>query len=214
MFSQDHKALYDGDEGPNTGGMGAFAPVDKFLHLKDRVDAEIFAPVFRGLKSEGMPFKGVLYAGLMIDGDKINVVEFNCRLGDPEAEVILPILKTSFADICEAIITKKIDGFELEFNNQYAVGVISASKGYPEAFERGKPIYFGENLSSMQGSIYFAGVKKQGDAILTNGGRVLCATAIGDSLQEAINRAYEMTECVQFSNQYYRTDIGQKGLKD
>ncbi len=213
VFSQDHKALYDNDEGPNTGGMGAFAPVDKFFMLKDKVDKVIFEPIFQGLKNEGMPFKGVLYAGLMIDGEDINVVEFNCRLGDPEAEVILPIMTNSLAELCQAIIEKSIDQCELKFSGQYAVGVISASKGYPEAFERGKPIFIHKGIETLTGQIYFAGVKQQGENLFTNGGRVLCATALGSSLQEAIDKAYSMTECVQFSNQYYRKDIGQKGLK-
>jgi len=213
IFAQDHKAIYDGDKGPNTGGMGAFAPVDKFSHLKEKVDREIFKPVLDGMKAEGTPFKGVLFAGLMIDKDEINVIEFNCRLGDPETEVILPLMKTDFALLCEAIIQKQIDQIELEFINQYAVTVVSASLGYPESFEKGNPITINQTIKNYQGQIFYAGVKQSGDYLVNNGGRVLCATALADTLKLAIDTAYQMTACVSFSNRYYRKDIGQKGLE-
>jgi len=213
IFAQDHKAIYDGDKGSNTGGMGAFAPVDKFSHLKEKVDREIFKPVLDGMKAEGTPFKGVLFAGLMIDKDEINVIEFNCRLGDPETEVILPLMKTDFALLCEAIIQKQIDQIELEFINQYAVTVVSASSGYPESFEKGNPITINQTIENYQGQIFYAGVKQSGDYLVNNGGRVLCATALADTLKQAIDTAYQMTACISFSNRYYRKDIGQKGLE-
>lgn len=215
IFAQDHKAVYDGDKGPNTGGMGAFAPVDQFAHLKDKVDQLVFQPVLEGMKKEGFPFVGVLFAGLMIHQDQINVIEFNCRLGDPETEVILPLLDCRFNELCLAILQKRVHQFELKWKKQYAVTVVCASEGYPESFDKGNPICIDPEISQYSGCIYYAGVSKNTDqamGLVNSGGRVLCATALEDSLKKSIDTAYQMVDCIHFSNKYHRTDIGKKGL--
>lgn len=215
IFAQDHKAVYDDDKGPNTGGMGAFAPVDKFAHLKEKVDQLVFQPILDGMKNEGYPFVGVLFAGLMIHQDKINVIEFNCRLGDPETEVILPLLDCRFNDLCLAILQKRVHEFDLKWKKQYAVTVVCASEGYPESFDKGNPISIDPEIKEYSGCIYYAGVSQNpqiNEGLVNSGGRVLCATALEDNLKKSIDTAYQMVKCIHFDNKYHRTDIGKKGL--
>jgi len=213
IFSQDHKQALDGDLGPNTGGMGAYAPVDRFAHLQAQVDEQILAPTLFAMKSVGCPFSGVLYAGLMISGDSVKVIEFNCRFGDPETQVILPLLKNSLTDICRAIVNKKISDIRLQWKPQYAVNVVLASKGYPADFEKGHPVHIDNSLFADSNlHLYFSGIKiDQQTHLLTNsGGRVLGLTALGDTLDSAIHYAYQHLPLIMSPNLRYRTDIGRR----
>lgn len=211
IFSQDHKQAFDGDKGPNTGGMGAFAPVKQAEKYKSEVDEKIFAPIINGMKKEGIPYKGVLYAGLMITDQGPKVVEFNCRFGDPETQVILSLLKTDLVDISQAIINNDIDKIELEWKDNFAVDVIAASEGYPGKYEKGKKIEIDYPLSDSS-KICFAGVKKENDCLLTNGGRVLAITTLGGTLEDAISSAYSDLRKILFTGMTYRTDIGKRKI--
>jgi phosphoribosylamine--glycine ligase len=215
IFCQDHKAAYDGDTGPNTGGMGAFAPVDKFSHLKSKVDSTIFRPILDGMVAAGCPFTGVLFAGLMISDDDIKVIEFNCRLGDPETQVLLPLLDSDFYELCRAIIEERISEIQLSWSDYNAVGVCLASIGYPNSFEKGLPIsipselHFDDSLH-----IYYAGIgyDPSDDVYQNTGGRVLCVTCLGETLAEAIEHVYKKVPLIKSDILRYRTDIGKKGL--
>jgi len=216
VFAQDHKQAFDGDCGPNTGGMGAFAPVDRFAHLHAQVDSLIFAPTLATMKSMGCPFTGVLYAGLMIAGSTAKVIEFNCRFGDPETQVILPLLKTSLSDICKAIIHKKIPEIKLTWEPQYAVNVVLASNGYPADYETGHPVNIDDALyTDKKLQLYFSGVKynPQNASFTTSGGRVLGVTALGDTLDSAIDYAYQKLPLIHSQNLRFRSDIGRRKTK-
>jgi phosphoribosylamine--glycine ligase len=213
IFAQDHKAVYDGDRGPNTGGMGAFAPVDKFIGLKEKVDSLIIKPTLEAMEKEGCPFKGVLFAGLMINKEKVDVIEFNCRLGDPETEVILPLLETDFDELCQSILNSSVANINLIWKDSYAETVVAASEGYPDVFEKGNEIKIEASISGNNGKLFYAGVKENNGCLVNSGGRVLCTTGFGNSLKEAIEEAYAMLGKVTFSNKYNRSDIAQKGLK-
>ena len=209
IFSQDHKQAFDGDKGPNTGGMGAFAPVDQATKFKAFVDDEIIAPTIIGMKKDEIPYKGVLFVGLMMTDSGPKVIEYNCRFGDPETQVILSLLKTDLLDISNAIIDNNISNIELEWYDKYAVTVMATSKGYPEKYEKGKPIDIKFPLLT-NSRIYYSGVKLNDDNLVTNGGRVLAVTSTGDSLKEAINSAYEDIQKVNFDGITYRSDIGSR----
>ncbi len=212
IFSQDHKAIYDGDKGPNTGGMGAYAPVEKASEYHQYVDENIFTPVLRAMREEGNPFKGVLYAGLMITNEGPKVVEFNCRFGDPETQVVLPLLKTDLNKVCSAIIKKQVEKLTLEWKEGFAVNVVAASKGYPGKYEKGKPISIPVLDGNKRCKIYYSGVKKESNHLVTNGGRVLSITAKAEALKDTINEAYQTFEKLSFEGKTYRTDIAHKGL--
>ncbi len=212
IFSQDHKPLLDGDKGPNTGGMGAYAPVKSAEKYRDEVNRKIFAPTLKAMREEGCPYKGVLYAGLMITDEGPKVVEFNCRFGDPETEVVLPLLKTDLFAISRAILDGKISKIDIEWEPAYAVTVVAASGGYPGKYEKNITIEFNDGL--LRGDhhkIFFAGVKRQGQDLVTSGGRVMMVTAIAESLDLAREIAYRDIEKVRFANMQYRKDIGSKG---
>ncbi|MDP8315442.1 MAG: phosphoribosylamine--glycine ligase [Candidatus Celaenobacter antarcticus] len=211
ILSQDHKQLLDGDKGPNTGGMGAYAPARFTKDLKKQVDEEIIAPTLKGMHKEGRTFRGILYAGVMLTEKGPQVLEFNCRLGDPETQVILPLLDNDLIDVCEAILNERIDEVVLKWKNKSAVNVVIASSGYPGTYEKGYPIKGLDKVSDGT-LIFFAGVKKEKDTLLTNGGRVLSLTALGNDLQDAQKQVYKEVEKVSFTNSYYRTDIAQKGI--
>jgi phosphoribosylamine--glycine ligase len=223
IFSQDHKRAFDNDEGLNTGGMGAFAPVDKFAHLKDEVDRLVFEPILRAMKEEGCAFVGVLFAGLMIcphstlhspHSKLIKIIEFNSRLGDPETQVILPLLENDLYELCEAIANKKIHEVKLKWKKKYAVNVVLASKGYPETFEKGHEIDIHPDLfTDPKLHLYFAGVKKNNDILTNNGGRVLSLTCLNDTLQSAINYIYTKLPLIKSDILRYRNDIGAKGIR-
>ena len=211
ILSQDHKQLLDGDEGPNTGGMGAYAPALFTKDLKKQIDKRVIAPTLRGMRKERRTFKGILYAGVMLTENEPQVLEFNCRLGDPETQVILPLLDNDLINVCEAILNESINEVDLNWKNKSAVNVVIASGGYPGAYEKGCPIK-GLDKVSDDTLIFFAGVKKEKDTLLTNGGRVLSLTALGNDLKDAQEKVYKEVEKISFTNSYFRTDIAQKGI--
>jgi len=213
--SQDHKAIFDGDEGPNTGGMGAYSPapvIDK--KMEKRVMEEIMLPTVQAMEAEGRRYEGVLYAGLMIVNDNPYVLEFNCRFGDPETQALLPRLKSDLVSIMEAVIDKRLDKETLQWDPQAAVCIVASSGGYPGSYEKGKVISgldkAGEKSPTM---IFHAGTKINGSNVLTSGGRVLGVTALGNSIQAAIDRAYKSIASINFEGMHYRKDIGRKALK-
>ncbi|MBC8382456.1 MAG: phosphoribosylamine--glycine ligase [Candidatus Cloacimonetes bacterium] len=212
ILSQDHKQLLNGDEGPNTGGMGAYAPALFTKDLKKQIDKNVIAPTLKGMRKERRTFKGILYAGVMLTEKGPQVLEFNCRLGDPETQVILPLLDNDLINVCEAILNKSINEVELNWKNKSAVNVVIASGGYPGTYEKGYPIK-GIDKVSDDTLVFFAGVKKEKDTLLTNGGRVLSLTALGNDLRDAQEKVYKEVEKVSFANSYYRTDIAQKGIR-
>jgi phosphoribosylamine--glycine ligase len=212
--SQDHKPAYDGDKGPNTGGMGAYAPAPIATEeLMAKVYEEILVPTIEGLKKEGIIFKGVLYSGLMIVDGEAKVIEYNVRFGDPEAEVVLPLLKNDLVDIIEAIIEDRLEAVDIEWLNQTSVCVIMASGGYPVAYEKGKEISGIEEAEAEDIIVFQAGTDFKDDKLVTAGGRVLGVTALGNGYQATIDRAYEGVKKIDFADAHYRTDIGAKAVK-
>ncbi len=213
--SQDHKAVFENDEGPNTGGMGAYSPAPVVTaEIADFVMSRVMLPTVKGLEAEGRPFKGMLYAGLMIDGDNINVLEFNCRFGDPEAQPLLMRLKSDIIDIFEAAIDGKLDRVEMKIDPRPTVCVVMSSGGYPGSYENGKVIRGLKKAAECRGvEVFHAGTTKKGGRIVTNGGRVLGITAVGNTLKDAIARAYDAVKVIKWTNCYYRSDIGAKALK-
>ena len=211
--SQDHKAVGDGDVGLNTGGMGAYSPapiVDKRLHKK--IIDEVMQPTMQGLINEGSPYLGFLYAGLMINDGELKVLEFNCRFGDPETQPILLRLKSSLVELCIAAIDDDLDNYEIEWAEQHACGVVIASAGYPENYTKNNEVSI--QATDIDGTkLFHAGTKLDQDKILTSGGRVFCATALGDDLKDAQQKAYNLVESVHFKGAFFRQDIGNKGIK-
>ena len=212
--SQDHKRLKDGDQGPNTGGMGAYSPapvVTPDVHA--RVMREVINPTLAGMAAEGLPYTGFLYAGLMIDGEgKPRVVEFNCRMGDPETQPIMMRLKTDLADLVEAAIAGKLDQTEAEWDRRFALGVVLAAAGYPESPRKGDVI---TNLPATEHEdvhVFHAGTALQDGQVVTAGGRVLCVTALGDNVRSAQKRAYEVADGILFEGRQYRRDIGHRAI--
>lgn len=212
--SQDHKPIFDNDKGPNTGGMGAYSPapvVDQYLH--DRIMNEVMLPTVRGMAAEGCPYKGVLYAGLMIDRDQIKVLEFNGRFGDPEAQPLLMRLQSDIVPIVEAIIDERLDQCQLEIDPRATVCVVMASGGYPGKYKKGLPISGLDKARRMKDVMVFhAGTGRKGKQIVAEGGRVLGVTALGNTVAEAIERAYKAVEKIKWNKVQYRKDIGQKAL--
>lgn len=209
--AQDHKRAKDGDEGLNTGGMGTFSPSPFYTkEIAEYCEKNLFQPTVDAMRAEGREFKGIIFFGLMLTEDGPKVLEYNARFGDPEAQVVLPRMKTDIIDVMEACIDGTLDQVELEFENNAAVCVVLASDGYPVAYEKGIPITGFETFRNKEGYYCFhAGTKKNenGD-IVTNGGRVLGITAKGKDLKEARKNAYEATEWIAFANKYMRHDIG------
>jgi len=212
--SQDHKRLRDGDQGPNTGGMGAYSPaplVTPKIHA--RVMRDIILPAVNGLAQDGTPYVGFLYAGLMIDAAGTpRTLEFNCRLGDPEAQPILLRLKSDLLELIEHALAGTLDQAEAEWDRRGALGVVLAAAGYPEEPRKGDRID-GIPAPAPDCRVFHAGTRLQGDALVTSGGRVLCVTALGDSLRIARMRAYEAVERIRFGGMQFRRDIGHRGLK-
>jgi phosphoribosylamine---glycine ligase len=216
VSAQDHKTVYDGDKGPNTGGMGAYSPApivtDK---LSKKVYQNVFLPLLKGFKDAGITYKGIVYAGLMIENGEPYVIEFNARFGDPETQVVLPRLKTDLIDIFEAIADQRLDQINIEWKSDAAVCVILAAGGYPGSYEKGKEIT-GLELYETNPNIIpiHAGTKKtDANKIVTNGGRVLGVVSLNPDLQTSINEAYKAINNINFENKYFRTDIGAKALR-
>ncbi len=214
VSSQDHKRAYDGDLGPNTGGMGAYSPAPVMTgELNNRVLNEVLIPTVKGMKEEGRKYKGVLYAGLMIKNGKPKVLEFNCRFGDPELQVVLPRLSSDVIEPLNAVVDEKLNEVKLEWNPQATVCVVMASEGYPGKYEKGKPITGLEKLAQVQDIIAFhAGTKREDDTYTTSGGRVLGVTAFGDDIRSAIDHVYQTIDTINFENAFYRKDIGHRAL--
>lgn len=210
--SQDHKPIYDNDEGPNTGGMGAYCPVpfcdEKLL---ERIRADVVEPTLHGIQQENLNFKGIIYFGLMITDDGPKVLEYNVRLGDPETEVILPALKSDLRALITACMDGTLSQFKMEFNPGYFVDVVLASGGYPRSYEKGIEISGFENVSA-DTLIFHAGTKKVDEKIVTSGGRVLNVVSHAADLKTAIEKTYSECNKIRFQNKYNRTDIGKKGL--
>ena len=212
--SQDHKRLRDGDQGPNTGGMGAYSPapiVTPKLHA--RVMREIILPAIEGMAQDGLPYVGFLYAGLMIDkAGNPKALEFNCRLGDPEAQPIILRLKSDLLELVERAIAGNMKDVEIEWDRRTALGVVLASHGYPDEPRKGDAIA-GLPKPDAERRVFHAGTRLDGKALLTSGGRVLCVTALGDSVRMARTIAYEAIERIRFDGMQYRKDIGHRALK-
>ena len=213
--SQDHKRLLDGDEGPNTGGMGAYSPapvVTPAVHA--RTMREIILPTIKGMEYDGIPYTGFLYAGLMIDAQgRPRTIEFNCRMGDPETQPIMMRLKSDLLDVLMAATSGTLDHVELEWDRRPALGVVMAAAGYPMNPRKGDAIT-GLPRPADDAVVFHAGTVQQGDATLSSGGRVLCVTAMADSIKAAQQRAYEVVHGIHFDGALYRRDIGHRALRD
>ncbi|HNR23411.1 MAG TPA: phosphoribosylamine--glycine ligase [Steroidobacteraceae bacterium] len=212
--SQDHKRLGDADTGPNTGGMGAYSPapvVTPALH--DRIMREVIEPTIRGLAADGMPYTGFLYAGIMIAPDGTpNVLEFNCRFGDPETQPILARLRSDLVDLCDAALERRLDGVTAEWDPRAAVGVVLAAEGYPDAVRKGDPIEGLARAAQLPGKVFHAGTERRGEAIVTNGGRVLCAVGLGATVAAAQRDAYALVGAIRWPGMQYRRDIGYRAI--
>jgi phosphoribosylamine--glycine ligase len=210
--AQDHKAVFDGDLGPNTGGMGAYSPapvVTPAIH--EKAMAEVMRRTVDGMAAEGRPYRGVLYAGLMIEGDSVKTLEFNARFGDPECQPLLMRMKSDIIPILMAVAEGDLSGVEIERHDKAAVCVVLASAGYPGDYRKGDPIRGLEQAAGVQDLVVFhAGTKASGSEVVTSGGRVLGVTALGDSVQEAIDRAYQGVDLISWPGMHCRRDIGAK----
>ena len=211
ISSMDHKRAEDNDEGPNTGGMGTIAPNPFYTKaIAEECMKKIFLPTIRAMNAEGRTFKGCLYFGLMITKDGPKVIEYNCRFGDPEAQVVLPLLESDLLTVMRAVTYGKLAETEVKFSNNAAACVVLASQGYPKKYETGFEITVPESIEQ---SVYYAGVKAgENGTLLTAGGRVLNVTAVAPTLREAVDLAYEKAEQLRFENKYCRKDIGKKAL--
>ena len=211
ISSMDHKRAGDGDTGLNTGGMGTVAPNPYYTaEVAQRCMEEIFLPTIRAMKAEERTFRGCLYFGLMLTPNGPKVIEYNCRFGDPETQVVLPLLESDLLTIMQATTNGTLAQTEVKFRDDYACCVILASQGYPTAYEKGYPISIPEEIAS---HVYVAGAAQKDGQLVTSGGRVLGVTAVADSLKEAIREAYAMAETIRFDNCYYRHDIGVRALE-
>ncbi len=213
VSSMDHKRAYDGDEGPNTGGMGTVAPNPYYTaEIAERCRKEIFEPTVAAMNAEGRSFKGCLYFGLMLTPHGPKVIEYNCRFGDPETQVVLPLLQSDLLEIMMAVHDGRLSEVPVEFSNGAACCVIMASKGYPGKYAGGYPISLPADLSDLEAEVYSAGTKLQDGVLVNSGGRVLGVTAKADKLPQAIERAYAAVGRIHFENSYCRKDIGKRAL--
>lgn len=213
LSSQDHKKIYDRDKGPNTGGMGAYAPTRVVSEgLMETIGQEILEPVIEGLNQEGRVYKGVFYAGLMITDTGPKVLEFNCRFGDPEAQAVLPLLESDLAEIFCHIVDGDLQSDKIKWQDKCAVCVVLASRGYPVKYEKGKEIKGLKRLAGRDTMVFHAGTRSEGNRFYTNGGRVLGVTAVEKSLSKAIDKVYNAARKISFEGMQYRKDIGARGL--
>jgi phosphoribosylamine--glycine ligase len=215
--AQDHKRILDGDLGKNTGGMGAYAPAPVVTNeILQYVTQQIVVPTLSGMKQDGVPYRGCLYVGLMMTCDGPKVLEYNCRFGDPETQVVVPLIDGDLAEIFFAIAKRRLDSSKVKLHSATAVCVVMASHGYPDEYKIGKQIFGLTHIKAEDGVVVFhAGTKKEGSAIVSSGGRVLGVTAIGfnNELEQTIQNAYHAVEKITFDGAYYRSDIGKKALK-
>jgi phosphoribosylamine--glycine ligase len=213
--AQDHKRVFDNDQGPNTGGMGAYSPAPVVTpQVAERVVREIMLPVVEELRRRGVVYKGILYAGLMIRGDRVSVVEFNARFGDPECQPLMFRLRSDLVEVMEAVIDERLAEVTLAWDERPAVCVVLAAGGYPGSYETGERISGLDALKSWtDGVVFHAGTAKASDSFVTKGGRVLGVTAAGADIGEAITRAYQAVEKISWPGMHYRRDIGQRALR-
>ena len=213
--SQDHKRLGDGDTGPNTGGMGAYSPAPVVTDaMHERIMREVIWPTVRGLAAEGTPYTGFLYAGLMIATDGTpNVLEFNCRFGDPETQPIMVRLRSDLVGLCEAALDGRLDEVRAEWDPRAAVGVVLAAAGYPEAVRKGDVIDGLDAAAALPGKVFHAGTQQADGRALTAGGRVLCAVGLGDSVRSAQAQAYALAGAIHWPGMQYRRDIGWRAIE-
>jgi phosphoribosylamine---glycine ligase len=213
--SQDHKARDNGDQGPNTGGMGAYSPAPVVTpEIHQRVMQEVIAPTLAGMAEDGLPYTGFLYAGLMISTDgTIKVLEYNCRFGDPETQPIMMRLKSDLVELCEAALAGKLDQTTSEWEDQAALGIVMAAGGYPDAYQHGAVITGLPKQEQDGEKVFHAGTQTQGDQVVTAGGRVLCVCALGNTIKQAQDKAYKLANGIHWENVFYRTDIGFKAIK-
>jgi len=211
--SQDHKARDDGDTGPNTGGMGAYSPAPVVTpEIHDRVMREVIKPTVRGMAVEGYPYTGFLYAGLMIDADGTpKVLEYNCRFGDPETQPIMMRLKSDLVSLCNAALDRKLDTISIEWDPRPSLGVVLAAGGYPGSYNKGD-IITGLPAETPDSKVFHAGTTEKDGQIVTNGGRVLCAVALGDTVAEAQKQAYQLVDQIHWKGMYCRRDIGYRAI--
>jgi phosphoribosylamine---glycine ligase len=212
--SQDHKRLLDADQGPNTGGMGAYSPAPVVTaEVHARAMREVILPTIRGMEKDGIPYTGFLYAGLMIDAQgKPKTLEFNCRMGDPETQPIMMRLKSDLFDVMMAATAEGLDKIELEWDRRVALGVVMAAAGYPMNPRKGDAIT-GLPSDQLDAMVFHAGTAQQGEQTVTSGGRVLCVTALADSVKQAQQKAYELAQGIHFDGMQYRRDIGYRAIK-
>ena len=212
--SQDHKARDNGDTGPNTGGMGAYSPAPVVTAgIHERIMNEVIRPTIDGMAADGTPYTGFLYAGLMIDAEGTpRVLEYNCRFGDPETQPIMMRLKSDLAALCEAALDGRLDSATAEWDDRAALGVVLAAGGYPDHYRKGDVIEGLPEQDSEDRKVFHAGTAEKDGRIVTAGGRVLCAVALGDSVAEAQKAAYELAGQIHWPDVYYRTDIGHRAI--
>ena len=212
--SQDHKRIGDGDTGPNTGGMGAYSPapvVTPAMHT--RIMREVIEPTIRGLAADGMPYTGFLYAGIMIAPDGTpNVLEFNCRFGDPETQPIMCRLRSDLTALCDAALDGRLDQVDMDWDPRAALGVVMAAGGYPDAVRKGDPISGLDAAARLPGKVFHAGTALSEGRVVTSGGRVLCAVGLGDSVSAAQHQAYALVEAIRWDGLQYRRDIGHRAI--
>ena len=213
--SQDHKRLQDADRGPNTGGMGAYSPAPVVTdEIHARIMREVMEPTVRGLMSDGTPYLGFLYAGIMIAPDGTpNVLEFNCRFGDPETQPIMMRLQSDLVDLCEAALDKRLARIEAKWDPRAALGIVLAAGGYPDAVRKGDAISGLERAAKLPGKVFHAGTTLKGDQVITNGGRVLCAVGLGESVSDAQGAAYALADSIKWEGLQYRRDIGYRAIE-
>ncbi len=212
--SQDHKRVGDKDTGPNTGGMGAYSPAPVVTQdIHNRIMEEVIYPTVRGMASEGNPYTGFLYAGLMIDKDGTpKVIEYNCRFGDPETQPIMMRMQSDMVELCQAAIDKKLDQVESKWDPRASIGIVLAAGGYPASYQKGDVIS-GLPTKDIEGEkVFHAGTTNKDGNVVTNGGRVLCATALGNTVSEAQARAYELTKQISWDGMFHRNDIGYRAI--
>lgn len=212
--SQDHKARDNRDQGPNTGGMGAYSPAPVVTDaVHGRIMREVIEPTVAGLAEDGMPYTGFLYAGLMISGDgTVRVLEYNCRFGDPETQPILMRLKSDLVELCDNAVNHGLHGMSIQWDPRVALGVVMVASGYPEAYEKGRVIAGLNEVGSATVKTFHAGTRWRHGKIVTNGGRVLCVTALADNTYEAQELAYHTVRQIRWDGVYYRTDIGYRAI--
>lgn len=213
--SQDHKRVGDGDSGPNTGGMGAYSPAPVVTaEIHDRIMNEVIYPTVEGMAAEGAPYTGFLYAGLMIDESGTpKVIEYNCRFGDPETQPIMMRMKSDLVDLCLSAVRRELDQCSSDWDSRAAVGVVLAAGGYPASYQKGDAISGLAETGSADKQVFHAGTASKDNQVVTNGGRVLCATALGNSVSEAQRSAYQLVEAISWNGMFYRKDIGYRAIE-